>query len=91
MGVFNTTFDDDDQQLVEPLTDLDLVYFVGESADVITLSVFDTNNFLQIDSVVLPTSSTSAEDGGSLIPAGQNRLAFVFNEDELTAPVVLEL
>ena len=31
---------------------------------------------------VLPTSSTSAEDGGSLIPAGQNRLAFVFNEDE---------
>ena len=51
LGVFDTAFDDDDQQLVEPLTDLDLVYFVGESADVITLSVFDTNNFLQIDSV----------------------------------------
>ena len=84
LGLFNTGFTgfNFSQQLVEPVTDLDLVYFVGDSGGNITLSAFDTNNFLQVDSITLPTSLTFADDGGDLIVAGQNRLAFVFKEDE---------
>ena len=81
LGTFRTGFSAT-RQLVEPVPDLELVYFVGPSGGNLVLTAFNTNNFSRIDSTVLPIAATTAEDGGELIVAGQDRLAFVFKEDE---------
>jgi hypothetical protein len=75
--------------LVQPVPELDLTYFVGPvtatSANT-TLKVFNSQNFLEIDSVTFPIAGSSAQDRGELIIAGQNRLAFVWKTQVFAGP-----
>ena len=75
-----------EEQLVEAVPSAGLTYFVGPSGGDIVLSAFATNLFLQVDSIVLPTSATTPETRGELIFAGPSRLAFVFKPRQGSGP-----
>lgn len=75
--------------LVQPVPALDLTYFVGPVTATsvnTTLKVFNSQNFLEIDSVTFPIAGSSAQDRGELIIAGQNRLAFVWKPQTFAGP-----
>jgi hypothetical protein len=75
--------------LVQPVPALDLTYFVGpitSTGGTMLMKVFNSQNFLEIDSVNLPIVGSTAEDRGELIIAGQNRLAFVWKPQTFAGP-----
>ena len=80
LGTFSTGLNDS-LQLVEAVPELNTAYFIGSrslfNGGDIVFSAFDTNTFLQVDSVTLPISTDLLGSRGELIVAGENRLAFV--------------
>ena len=82
VGTYSTGLDSG-EALVQPISELGLTYFVGTDGGAdINLSVFDSDTFLQIDSIDLPISSSEAKNRGEFIFAGQDRLAFLWKSPE---------
>ena len=80
-GTFNTGLEGR-SAVVEPVPALGLTYFAGPATSqtgIVTLSVFDSETFLLIDSVEVSGIRTG-DAGGELIAAGENRLVLITQE-----------